>query len=175
MPFNPNLPAFDSPLSSDEMREQLSGLNDKINDIPAGPPGPQGDPGPAGADGAQGPPGPTAVIVDQNDPGGAQGTIWIRPSDGAVFVRAGGGWDNRGSMKGPQGDPGAEGPQGPEGPQGDPGEVTTQQMNDAIGAAIAGTSGNSNGVGLLDTGGMSDPDAIAVADKVNELIAALRR
>src|SRR5437773_414608 len=80
----------------------------------AGPPGADGAQGPQGP---EGPPGPTAVIVDQNDPGGADGTIWIRPSDGNVAVRVGAGWDNRGSMKGLPGDSGPEGAQGPEGPQ----------------------------------------------------------
>lgn len=90
----------------------------------------------------------------------------------------------------PQGEPGAEGPQGetgpegpagdpggPEGPQGEqepPGEVSLAELE----AAIAGTSGNSDGVEVL---GMvvSDPPtqgAIqAIADKLDELILALRR
>ena len=55
----------------------------------------------------------------------------------------------------------------PVGPQGSPGEVSTQQLNDAI----AGTSANTNTVQTLDT--YADlPTTIA---KFNELINALRR
>ena len=41
--------------------------------------------------------------------------------------------------------------------------------------AIAGTSANTNGVGLLDTSGFSNADAIAVADKLNEMLLSQRR
>ena len=97
--------------------------------------------------------------------------------------------------QGPPGDPGPEGPEGPAGaegppgsaggdgaqgppgepgPQGDPGEVTLQQLNDAI----ATTSANSDGVSTLDLF-PSDPPTQAelqdVVNKINELIEALRR
>ena len=85
---------------------------------------------------------------------------------------------------GPQGPPGPQGDQGPQGfpgadgapgQQGPPGEVTGQQLNDAI----AGTSANTNAVQLLDTGTFTDPpsaaDLMAVANKLNELIQAMRR
>ena len=59
--------------------------------------------------------------------------------------------------------------------QGPPGEVTAQQLTDAI----AGTSANTNAVQLLDTGTFTDPpsaaDLMAVANKLNELIQAMRR
>ena len=92
-----------------------------------------------------------------------------------MYVRRFSTWQDQGTIQGPPGAQGDQGPAGPEGPQGDPGEVSTQQMNDAISAAIAGTNNNTNGVGLIDTSGMGDADAIAVADKVNELILAQRR
>ena len=70
---------------------------------------------------------------------------------------------------GPQGLPGADGTPGP------PGEVTAQQLTDAI----AGTSANNNAVQLFDTGTFTDPpsayDLMAVANKLNELIQAMRR
>ena len=60
------------------------------------------------------------------------------------------------------------------GPPGAPGEVSTQQLNDAI----AGTSNNSNGVATLGLT-VSDPptqgEMQAIANKLDELIAALRR
>lgn len=170
MPFNPDLPEFDSPLSSEQMRAQLNALNDKIDGVPEGPPGPQGekgDKGDQGDPGPAGPAGPTQITVDQNDPGGADGNIWIRPSDGEIFQRAAGSWNDKGSLKGSQGDPG---PAGPEGPQGEPGEVTTLQLSDAIG----GTANNVNGIGTFgDT--HADPVVQGLIDKVNELIGGLHR
>ena len=44
----------------------------------------------------------------------------------------------------------------------------------ALDAAVAGTSANSNAVGTLDTP-FADPDAEALRNKMNELLAALRR
>ena len=97
--------------------------------------------------------------------------------------------------QGPPGDPGPEGPEGPAGaegppgsaggdgaqgppgepgPQGDPGEVTLQQLNDAI----ATTSANSDGVSTLDLFPSDPPTQAEVQDvvnKLNELIEALRR
>ena len=77
-----------------------------------------------------------------------------------------------GGPSSPQGFPGADGAPGQQGP---PGEVTAQQLTDAI----AGTSANTNAVQLLDTGTFTDPptaaDLMAVANKLNELIQAMRR
>ena len=42
MPFDPTKPANGSPLSSEEMRGQLTALKALIDAVPAGPPGPQG-------------------------------------------------------------------------------------------------------------------------------------
>ena len=64
------------------------------------------------------------------------------------------------------------------GPQGAPGEVTTADMNSAIGTAVGGTSANTNSVGLIAYA-PSDPPTAAdwqvLADKINELIGTLRR
>jgi hypothetical protein len=66
----------------------------------------------------------------------------------------------------------------PQGQQGPPGEVTTTQMDTAIGNAIGGTSANSNAVLPLNLI-VSDPptqsEVQTLANKVDELIAALRR
>ena len=63
-------------------------------------------------------------------------------------------------------------PAGPEGPQGPPGpvEVSQQQLN----SAIAGTAQNPASVQTLSVG-TTDPTLTAIIDKLNELIAALRR
>jgi hypothetical protein len=77
-------------------------------------------------------------------------------------------------INGSSGSDGGEGPPGPEGPQGVPGEVTLQQLNDAI----ATTSANSNVVTTLDFIPSDPPTQMEmqqVIDKVNELINALRR
>ncbi len=75
----------------------------------------------------------------------------------------------------PQGNDGQQGPQGEQGP---PGEVSVSDLNSAISAVLAQTSNLSNAVAQL---GMSaDPSyqqwqMQAILDKLDELIAALRR
>ena len=63
---------------------------------------------------------------------------------------------------------------GPEGEPGAPGEVTSMDL----GTAIGGTSANTNAIGQLGLT-VSDPptqsELQAVANKLDELIAALRR
>ena len=44
MPFNPNLPIADSELDAGQMRNQFNGLKTFIDNVPAGPPGPEGPP-----------------------------------------------------------------------------------------------------------------------------------
>src|SRR5881628_3679763 len=99
MPFDPSLPATDSEMRSEEMRNQFTSLKTLIDAVPAGPPGPQGpqgDPGPQGATGAngpqgdpgpQGPAGPTgpagaatsAVLSDTLVGPGGQALVTISP------------------------------------------------------------------------------------------------
>ena len=75
---------------------------------------------------------------------------------------------------GPQGIQGFDGGQGPQGPQGPTGDVSTGQLDMAIGT----TSANSNAVGLLSIA-FSDPPSQSqcqeIVDKLNELITELRR
>ncbi len=80
----------------------------------------------------------------------------------------------------PQGEVGAAGVEGQQGIQGElgaqglPGEVSLQQLTDAI----ATTSSNSNGVSTLQMT-VNDPptqgEALLIANKLDELITALRR
>lgn len=162
MPFDPSKPGNGSPLSSAEMRSQLAALKALIDAVPQGPPGP---------------PGPVNLFVDENDPGGSDGDVWLRPSDGEVFRHEGGGWVDKGSLKGPQGNPGDKGDkgdQGDKGDKGDPGEVSNQQLSDAIN----GTANNVNSVATL-TLSLDDPPTAAqvqqVVDKLNEFITAAHR
>ncbi len=83
--------------------------------------------------------------------------------------------------QGPQGDPGGPpGPQGPagndgaQGPPGPQGEVSQQGLD----AAISGTSNNTNGVTTLDLvvdAAFNQTQMQSLADKLDELINALRR
>src|SRR5258706_10755283 len=57
MPFDPSLPATDSEMRSEEMRNQFTSLKTLIDAVPAGPTGPQGAPGPQGSPGPDGPQG----------------------------------------------------------------------------------------------------------------------
>ena len=67
-----------------------------------------------------------------------------------------------------------QGPQGNEGPQGPPGEVSQA----ALDSAIASTSAKSNSVstlGMVVTNPPAQSEVQTLADKVDELILALRR
>ena len=160
MPFDPAKPAVGSPDSSAEMRAQLNALNDKIDAIPAGPPEPQGDPGADGADGAEGPQGPPfadAIVdaVNTLDPGEAASVDVSFDGTNVHFTIA-----------------------IPRGADGAPGEVSAEQLDTAIADVTANSSSNANGIGLLGLT-VSDPPTQAemqtIADKLDELVGALRR
>jgi hypothetical protein len=132
---------------------------------PEGPMGPSGGPpGPEGPQGIQGPEGPIGPVGPQGvqGPEGPQGPSGGPPGPEGPMGPQG--------PQGMQGADGAQGPQGDPGPQGPPGEVT---QND-LAQAIQGTSSNSNSVPTLDTP-FVDPDAEALRVRLNELIGALRR
>jgi hypothetical protein len=196
MPYNPDIPLDDSLLIAGEMRSQFSGIVDLVNGLlpsvaaqvddtttlPAGDlaqatasfqgttihftfaipqgqdgqPGPEGPQGPTGGEGPPGPPFANAVVDAVNT---------LPPGDPAAVSVSFDGTDVHFTFDIPQGATGGEGP---------PGEVTTA----ALDAAIAGTSANSNGVATLGMT-VSDPPTQAemqtLADKVDELITALRR
>ena len=153
------------------MRSQLQGLKALIDDVPAGPQGPQGEAGPQGPEGAPGPQGDPGPRGDQGPGGtGPQGEPGPQGPQGDLGPQG---------IQGPQGPfggpPGPQGDPGPQGPQGPQGEVTNAQLA----SAISGTSNSSNAVATLDTPFANDPPTLADMEtaraKMNELILALRR
>lgn len=207
VPFDPNLPVAYTPILAKPLRDQFNALKalidavpvvnsalvDGVQTLPAGAAatasvtleaeqlhfnfgipeglrGGDGAPGQQGEPGEPGPPGPpfAQATVDsvQTLPAGSQ--AWVSSDfDGSVVHL---------SFGIPEGAPGEQGPQGL------PGEVTTQQLNDAVQsgvqASLAQSSSNSNGVQLVATNAESYYDQgqmQAMIDKMNELINALRR
>ena len=184
MPYDPSLPLENTEIDAVQMRGQLNGLKELIDALPSVT-GAQVDsvttldPGqsatvsvvvngqtlhftfaiPRGVDGAPGTPG--SVIT------GAQvdSVSSVNPVDPASASASYDGSLLHFSFSIPRGIDGANGA---------PGEVS----NATLDAAIAGTSGNSNGVGLLNLV-VSDPptqgEMQALVNKVDELILALRR
>lgn len=195
MPFDPTLPANNSPLSSAVMRDQLTSLKaliDAILILTA-----------AQVDGTTtlnpGDPATAAVSVDGNT---LRFTFGIpRGQDGQAGQN---GQDGGPGPTGPQGPPFAtavvdgvttlnpgdnatvsvtfdgtnvhftfgipQGAQGIQGYQGPPGEVTTSQLD----TAIATTSSNTNSIPTLDTP-FTDPDTETIRQAYNLLVLALRR
>ncbi len=88
MPFNPNLPANNSPIISAELRNQFNGLKTLIDAVPAGPQGPQGIQGPAGPPGNDGAEGPQGDAGPQGDQGPA-GDVSTAQLDAAIINASG--------------------------------------------------------------------------------------
>ncbi len=161
--FNPTLPAPNSPLSSAEMRSQLTSLKALIDAITTLTN--------AEVDATNTlPPGNPANVTLTINGNTLHFTFDIPPGDQGPQ-----------GEQGPQGDTGPEGPQGPsggppgpEGPPGPPGEVTLQQLTDEI----ATTALNPTTVAPLTFN--PDPDynpaqLQETIDKINELLTALQR
>ena len=190
MPYDPNLHQPGTEIDADQMRNQLNGLKDLIdaistitaaqvdavNSVPPGDPAnvsvavigstlhftfdvPAVQPGADGNDGAQGPPFAQAVV---------DGVNTLEPWESAAVDVSFDGSNVRFTFGIPRGNDGSSGADGM------PGEVSQQQLDDAI----ANTSANSDGVSTLDLF-PSDPPTQAemqdVVNKINELIVALRR
>ena len=129
------------------MRSQLNGLYDLIQEVPAGPPGPEGPTGPTGP---QGPPFAGAEV---------ESTVTLPPFNPAYVSAMFDGTNVKFSFGIPQGNPG---------------EVSIIDLNAAIGSVISGSSSVSNSVELLLPTN-PNPTILDVAQKLDELILALRR
>ena len=199
MSFDPTLPQENTPLDAAQMRNQFTGLKTlldalqslnaaqiaAVNTLPPDDPAnvtvsvtgstlhftfdiPQGNDGPAGSDGGDGPQGPpfaNAVVdsVTTLDPG----------MDATVDVNFDG-TDVHLTFGIPRGSDGNDGAEGPSGSDGAPGEVSQQTLDDAI----ADTSRSSNAVdtlGMVVTDPPTQSEMQQLADKLDELINALRR
>ncbi|MFM2178075.1 MAG: hypothetical protein RL015_2173 [Verrucomicrobiota bacterium] len=175
MPYDPTYPPLNADIESAPLRAQFNGLKDLIDAVPtitsavvdsvttvnAGEPAQVSvslidtelhlnfsiPAGQVGPGGGAGPEGPSGPIGPEGPPGPAGG---------------------------PPGPQGPEGPPGPPGPQGATGEVSHAELLNTLNS----TSANSNGVSPLGLA-VSDPpsqsDLQQVANKLDELIQALRR
>jgi hypothetical protein len=120
-----------------------------------GPPGNDGIQGQPGNDGAQGPPFAQAVV---------DGVNTLEPWESAAVGVSFDGSNVRFTFGIPRGNDGANGSDGA------PGEVSQQQLDDAI----TGTSANTNNVSTLDNS-YADPEMEELRQKLNELILNGRR
>lgn len=186
MPFDPSLPAPNSPLQSQVIRDQLQALFvlinniasitaaqvDGVNTLPAGTPAQVNVSVsantlhfsfdiPQGNDGPQGQQGNDG----QQGPPFAQAVV-----DGVNTLPPGSPAAVNVSFDGTNVHFTFDIPQGQEGPMGQTGEVSQGQLDNAI----SGTSNNSNGVSTLDNS-FGDPASEELRNKLNELINALRR
>ena len=205
MPYDPTIPADHADLTGAMFRGQLNGLKDlidalqsinaaQIDSVSTGNPGdlaavtltvngstlnfsfslPRGSDGNNGADGINGSNGAdgssvTGAIMDS--------VTTVNPGDPATATVS---WDGAnvrftlGVPRGQDGSNGTDGTNGSDGGPGPPGEVTSSQLN----TAIDGTSANSNNVTMLGLV-VSDPPTQGemqdIANKLDELILALRR
>jgi hypothetical protein len=196
MPYDPQWPQNGQNIDADRFRDQFSGVIDLINaapgitgvvvdgvtTLPAGDPAtvsasvvgtvlhlsfglPQGNDGAQGAtgnngnDGPQGPQGPpfANAIVD------AVNTL--NPGEPATVGVIFDGTNVRLTFGIPRGSDGA---------MGLPGEVSQVDLNNAQLNTLSQTSNNSNAVATLDMP-FADPDAEALRQAYNALVAALRR
>ena len=156
MSYDPSLPANGTPLVSAEMRAQLNGLKDLIDAIQT----------------------ITAAQVDATNtvPPGDPAAVTLNVAGGTLHFTFNipQGANGADGINGSSGSDGSEGPPGPEGPQGPMGEVSNMDLQNAI----AGTSSNSNGVttlGLVVSSPPTQNEVQSLADKLDELITALRR
>jgi hypothetical protein len=130
--------------------------------IPRGNDGSTGSQGGNGSDGGQGPQGiqgpPFAQAV-------VDGVTTLNPGEPATVQTSFDGSNVRFSFGIPRGNDGSDGA---------PGEVTNNDLTNAITQAMSSTSNNTNGVSTLDTG-FADPDLEALRQKMNEIILNGRR
>jgi hypothetical protein len=131
-----------------------------------GPPWSNGSDGNQGAQGNQGPPFAQAVV---------DGVSTLDPGQPASVQTSFDGSNVRFTFGIPRGQDGSNGSDGAQGPTG---EVSEAMLSSTIGNALSSTSANTNGVGTLGLTANPDYDQSQLqqlANKVDELINALRR
>ncbi len=146
MPFDPTIPADGAFATGAALRGQFNALKALIDAIPAGPPGPAGPQGPVFASVQIG-------SVTTGAPGSAASAS-VNTFGNNVEI----------SFTIPEGQPGSG--------------VTIIDVNNAIANEIASTARNPSTVSdlsLLPSPTPTQSDLLAVIDKLNELLAALRR
>jgi hypothetical protein len=154
MPFDPSLPAPNSPLESQVIRDQFQALFNLINNI-------------ATVNAAQ-------VDATTTLPPGDPASVSVSVVGDTLHLTFG----IPQGVDGPQGNDGPEGIPGPPGEPGTPGEsgeVTFAALSTEL---TNNTSANSNGVGTLGFFANDPPnqsDVQQIIDKLDELINALRR
>jgi hypothetical protein len=129
------------------------------NDGSQGPQGNNGSDGQPGAPGPQGPPFANAVV---------DGVTTLDPGQPATVQTTFDGSNVRFTFGIPRGNDGMNGAQGP------PGEVSLTDLNNGLLNTLNQCGNVSNGVSTI-TNSYTDPEAEELRQKVNELIAALRR
>jgi hypothetical protein len=205
MPFDPNLPAANSPNSSAQMRAQLTGLKDLIdavsgvtsaqvdavNTLPPGTPATVAVSVsgtvlhftfelPQGNDGGQGEPGSSGSDGGPGPPGqnGEPFTNFV--VDGVTTLNPGDNATVNANFDGTAVRLSFGIPRGDNGDAGPPGSegAPGEVSNSDLQAAINGSSANSNGVSTLSFGANPSYDPAQqqeIIAKINELISALRR
>jgi len=193
MPFDPSLPAPNSPLQSQVIRDQLQALFVLINNIVSVTAAqvdgvntlPAGSPATVNVSVNGGTLHFSFAIPQGND--GPQGQQGNDGQTGPPFANAI--VDNVNTL--PAGSPAnvsvsfdgtnvhftfdiPQGNDGPTGATGQPGEVSLTDLNNGLQNNLSQCSNNSNGVSTLDNS-FGDPASEELRNKVNELINALRR
>lgn len=189
MPYDPTLPAPNSPLESQVIRDQLQALFvlinnivnlsaaqvDGVNSVPAGSPAQVAvsvygttlhfsfdlPQGQQGPMGQQGPPFATAMVDAVNT---------VEPDQPATVSVNYDGTNVRFTFDIPRGHDGMNGSNGSDGGQGPAGEISQTQLD----TAISGTSANTNGITTLDSV-FADADMEVMRQKLNEMILNGRR
>ena len=145
----------DGAITADRLNDNFNAVTDALNEVPAGPPGPQGTVGPAGPQGFAGPQGSQGPAglkgpegrqgdIGDTGPAGAQGIQGLQGPAGAQGPEG---------IQGPAGPVGTVGPLGPVGPQGEKGDVGLGGARGPQGErGPVGPAGPQGPVGSPDTG-----------------------
>ena len=147
MPFDPNLPQAGTEIDAVQMRSQLNGLKDLIDEILTVTA--------AQIDGVN--------TVNPGDPGSVGLTVIGNTLHFTFDI-----------PRGQEGQEGQAGPTGSDGPQGPPGEVTNVALAGAINGT-SNNSNTVATLGLVVSDPPTQTEMQSLANKMDELLVALRR